>query len=136
MSASINWQGDGLDALAKELQTLPDKLLAEVIDPRMDAETSEAAHRMQSRYAHDSLSKGVRRDKRAPGDYRIRNTAPHAHLYELGTQSRFHADGSPTGKMPATPVLIPESVGARQRIERGVQQDFGKLRTTHLTVTG
>lgn len=133
MSASIDWQG-GLEAFARELETLPDKLIADVIDPVMDRETDEAVHRMQSRYGHDSLSKGVRRDKRGPGDYRIRNTAPHAHLYELGTQSRFQADGTPTGKMPATPVLIPEAISARQRIEKGVQTDLTKLRTEHLTV--
>jgi hypothetical protein len=134
MSASIDWQG-GLDALAKELETLPDKLLAEVIDPVMDRETDEAVHRMQTRYGHDSLSKGVRRDKRGPGDYRIRNTSPHAHLFELGTASRFHADGTPTGRMPATPVLIPEAVSARGRIEKGVQQDLRKLKTAHIEVT-
>lgn len=135
MSAEIDWQG-GLDALAKELETLPEKLLAEVIDPVMDRETSEAAHRMQTRYAFDSLSRGVRRDKRGPGDYRIRNMAPHAHLFELGTVARFRSDGSPTGRMPAKPVLIPEAISARGRIGQGVQQDFVKLRTAHLEVTG
>lgn len=134
MSAEINWQGS-LDALAQELQTLPDRLMAEVIDPRMDEETSEAAHRMETRYAHESLRKGVRRDKRGPGDYRIRNMAPHAHLFELGTVARFHSDGSPTGTMPAKPVLIPEAIGARNRIGAGLQQDFGKLKTAHLAVT-
>jgi hypothetical protein len=134
MSASIDWQG-GLDALAKELETLPEKLMADVIDPRMDEETSEAAHRMESRYAHESLRKGVRRDKRGPGDYRIRNMAPHAHLFDLGTVARFRNDGSPTGTMPATPVLIPEAIGARTRIGEGVQRDIVKLKTAHLEVT-
>lgn len=134
MSASIDWQG-GLEALAKEFDTLPEKLMADVIDPRMEEETSEAAHRMESRYAHESLRKGVRRDKRGPGDYRIRNMAPHPHLYELGTVARKRNDGSPTGTMPATPVLIPEAIGARARIDKGLQQDFGKLKTAHLEVT-
>jgi hypothetical protein len=134
VSMSIDWRG-GLDALAKELATLPEKLMADVIDPRMDEETSEAAHRMETRYAHESLRKGVRRDKRGLGDYRIRNTSPHAHLFELGTVARFHADGSPTGVMPATPVMIPEAVSARGRIDKGVQQDFRKLKTSHLEVT-
>lgn len=134
MSASIDWQGS-LDALARELQTLPDRLIEQVIDPVMDRETSEAAHRMRSRYGHDSLSSGVKRDKRGPGDYRIRNTARHAHLFELGTVARFRSNGAATGIMPATPVLIPESIAARERISKGVQQDITKLRTAHLEVT-
>lgn len=134
MSAAIDWQG-GLDALVKELETLPEKLMADVIDPVMERETSEAAQRMQTRYAHDSLSSGVRRDKRGPGDYRIRNMAPHAHLFELGTVARFRSNGAATGRMPAKPVLIPEAIGARARIGNGVEQDFAKLKTTHLEVT-
>lgn len=134
MSAQIDWQG-GLEDLARELDTLPDRLLAEVIDPRMDEETSEAAQRMQTRYTHESLSKGVRRDKIGPGEYRIQNTSPHAHLFDLGTVARFHADGTPTGTMPPTPVLIPESVAARRRIAEGVQQDVQKLKSPHLEVT-
>jgi hypothetical protein len=134
VSITIDWQG-GLEAFARELDTLPEKLMADVIDPVMDRETDEAAHRMQTRYGHDSLSKGVRRDKRGPGDYRIRNTSQHAHLFELGTVARFRANGAPTGRMPATPVLIPEAVSARARIDKGVQQDLRKLRTAHLEVT-
>jgi hypothetical protein len=135
MSASFEWQGDGLTALARELDTLPDRLMTEVIDPVMEEETSEAAHRMESRYAHESLRKGVRRDKRGPGDYRIRNTSQHAHLFDLGTVARFHVDGTPTGVMPATPVLIPEAIAARGRIGRGVDEGVTKLRTAHLEVT-
>jgi hypothetical protein len=134
VSMSIDWQG-GLDALANELETLPDKLMADVIDPVMDKETSEAAHRMETRYEHESLRKGVRRDKRGPGDYRIRNVAPHAHLNDLGTVARFHADGTPTGTMPANPVVIPEAIATRGRIGKSVEQDFGKLKTAHLEVT-
>lgn len=128
MSAGINWQG-GLDELARELKLLPDRLMADVIDPVMESETSEAAHWMQTRYSFDSLSDGVRLDKHGPGEYRIRNTAPHAHLYELGTVARTHSDGHPTGVMPAKPVLIPEAIAARERIGRGIEQNVTKLRS-------
>jgi hypothetical protein len=134
MSAEINWQGS-LDALAKEFETLPERLLTDVIDPRMDAETSEALHRMDTRYAFPSLQQGLKRTKVGPGEYKITNSAPHAHLNELGTVARFRANGAPTGTMPARPVIIPESVAARERIGKGVQDDFGKLKSAHLEVT-
>jgi hypothetical protein len=134
MSAEINWQG-GLDALASEFNTCADRLLNDVIDPRMEAETSEALHRMDSRYAFPSLQKGLKRTKLGPGEYKITNSSPHAHLNELGTVARFHADGTPTGTMPARPVIIPESVAARERIGKGVQEDLPKLKSAHLEVT-
>jgi hypothetical protein len=134
MSAGIDWQGS-LDALAQELETLPDRLMSEVIDPRMEAETSEALHRMDTRYAFPSLQKGLKRTKLGPGEYKITNSSPHAHLNELGTVARFRSNGAPTGTMPARPVIIPESVAARDRIGKGIQEDVVKLKTAHLEVT-
>lgn len=134
MSGDIDW-GGGLEQLAQELETLPDRLLNDVIDPVMKAEIDEAAERMKNKYAFDSLSDGVTVQKRGPGDYKISNRAPHAHLYELGTQARVTSTGHRTGRMPAKPVLIPEAIDARQRITNGVTKDVGKLRSQVLDFT-
>lgn len=135
MSVTIDWQG-GLDDLAREFETLPDRLMAEVIDPVMEAKTAAAEQDIRSAYTHESLSKGVSREKLGPGEYVIKNSSQLAHLHELGTQERQHADGSPTGAMPATPVMIPRAVAAREEIGAAVSEGFQRLRVKHLEVSG
>jgi hypothetical protein len=133
MSVDVDW-GDDLEALARELDTLPDRLLADVVDPVMERETAHAEATMRSGYGDTTLGEGITRQKRGPGQYVIKNTKPHAHLRELGTQNRVTASGHRTGRMPAKPVLIPEAIRTRTRIHQGVTQDFGKLRSERLEV--
>lgn len=48
---------------------------------------------------------------------RVRNKAPHAHLYEFGTTQRFTAGrGANRGTMPANPTFIPAAIRARRRM--------------------
>jgi hypothetical protein len=134
VSAGVDW-GGSLEALAKELETLPDRLLNDVVDPRMDQETARGEQTMRSGYGNTTLGDGIKREKRGPGEYVIKNTKPHAHLYELGTQNRVTSTGHRTGRMPAKPVLIPEAIHTRERIGKGITQDVTKLRSEHLEVT-
>lgn len=134
MSAGVDWVG-GLDDLAEELGTFVDVLIADVVEPRMSAEVSAGMENMRSAYGGGTLADGLRHDKLEAGEHRIRNVAPHAHLKELGTQDRHTGSGHHTGRMPATPVIIPEAVHTRERITQGVTRDVAKLRFKTLTVT-
>ncbi len=135
MSAGIDGLEAGLAALSHDLGIAADKLLNEVIDPIMDREVESAVERIRSGYRSETLADGVRVRKRGPGDMQIVGGVPHAHLVELGTQARFHADGTPTGVMPAHPVMIPEAIATRERIGREVQEEFGQLKLATMEVS-
>jgi HK97 gp10 family phage protein len=57
--------------------------------------------------------------------------ARHGHLVEFGTGERFHQDGSPSGKMPAKPFLLPawrlNKNRIRNRLRRVIRAEVKKV---------
>lgn len=126
---------DGLDELRKALLDLPEHLQSDAETVVRDA-AEDAASAVRSRYEQHRTSgatyvahKGVKRARRHLADSvsvsfrgaktgaavgRIVVDAPHAHLFEYGTQERQWLGGKATGAAPAHPTLIPIAVRRRK----------------------
>jgi hypothetical protein len=59
---------------------------------------------LRKAYASSGIEKGVRVKRQSAGRYGaaalVQSTAPHAHLYEYGTEVRHTRTGAARGKMP------------------------------------
>ena len=128
MSARIYF--DGLDELKAAFLTLPTELKGEATGVVLDA-----AHQARGAIAAayplgpegrktkpGNLKRGVKVTVKEIGPYgvaaQVRSTAPHAWLFEHGSQARHYITRNgvrhDTGAMPPKPVLIPTMVRSRR----------------------
>lgn len=127
----------GLAELYEGLRNLPKELHAESADI-VYANADKAAQEIIAAYPKrtGNLARGVR-VKREPGQFgaraAVRNTAPHAFMFENGTQARHTAIGANRGSMPAGHVFVPIVV-RRRRIMYAVLREL--LIKHGLIVTG
>lgn len=114
---------NGLDEFRADLRNLPDHLVAEgdvLADDRSELAMSEIIQRYPRRTGN--LRKGVRKRKIA-GGYMVENRAPHALIYEIGTQARHTKLGANRGSMPPGKVFA--SVAPKHR--RALEDDYVAL---------
>jgi hypothetical protein len=57
----------------------------------------------------------------------VTNTAPHAHLFEFGTQARHTSIGASRGSMPPGNVFIPRILSARRRLYEQIKNLLTRL---------
>lgn len=132
---AVTFKIDGLDELRKALLDAPEQIQAQAETIVREAAES-AASEARSRYEQHRTSietytpgKGVRRARRHLADSvsvsfrgaksgsavgRIVVDAPHAHLFEFGTQQREWLGGKSTGAAPPNATLIPIAIRRRR----------------------
>lgn len=106
----IRWEG--LDELKAELRRLPAELAQDasaIVFAHADGALGEIRDAYPTRTGN--LRKGLRRTVNAVGRFGagalVKNVAPHAWIFEHGTQARHTAIGANRGAMPAGRVFIP-----------------------------
>jgi len=111
MSASVTWIG--LDELKAALLTLPADL-TELAAAIVEESADRAAAEIKSLYPEGdtgNLRKGVRVGSKPAGQYAVkrvvRSSAPHAALFETGTQTRQTSLGYNRGFMPGANIFVP-----------------------------
>lgn len=137
MSASFSL--DGVKELQAALHALPNKLAQEELGPIVLSSAEGLASELKSSYAKvtGTLANRVVVEKgRAANGLRVivRSKAPHAHLYEYGTVSRFtNETGAARGSMPAKPTFVPAAVRWRARMMRATKDTLMRLRVPGFT---
>ena len=128
---------DGLKELRAALRNLPADLKKDA-GPIVERAVDGAADEIRSAYAkkRGNLQRGVKVQKQL-SEFGVgailRSTAPHANLYEVGSQARHTELGAFRGSMPARPTFIPIVVRKR----REMWDDLRDLvESQGLTVTG
>ena len=124
---------DGLDDLRAQLRSLPQELAndasAIVLEEAGDAKSELVAAYERVRVT-GALAEGVVLQQ-TPGRFkagaRVLSAAPHAALYEYGTQARHTAIGANRGAMPAKPTAVP----IFQRRRRQMYARLKAMLTTH-----
>ena len=122
MSATVTWIG--LDELRAALLKLPadlTQLATAIVEQAADG----AADEIRAAYPEGetgNLKKGVRvrtEQGRAPYTVRkvVRSTAPHATLFETGTQTRQTKKGANRGFMPGANIFVPVVVRRRREMD-------------------
>lgn len=142
MSAQLVWHG--LEELKAELRNLPAHLAEEA-----DAIVAEAAdtagsiikaaynqHRWTGNLANGVVvRKTSRKEFRAA--YTVKSTAPHAHIFELGTEARHYVTHrgvmKSVGRMPAAHIFLPVIIRERRNMFIDLE---GMLIRNGLRVTG
>jgi Bacteriophage HK97-gp10, putative tail-component len=111
MSARVTWLG--LEELKAALQQLPADL-TELAGAIVAEAADGAAEEIRAAYPEGetgNLRRGVRVKTLATGAFSVarvvRSTAPHAHLFETGTQTRQTALGYHRGFMPGANIFVP-----------------------------
>ena len=110
MSAMVTWIG--LDELKAALKRLPAEL-TELAEPIITVAADNAAAEIKSAYPEGetgNLKRGVRVRKKSTrtGVAReVASTAPHAVIFEMGTQTRQTALGYNRGFMPGANIFVP-----------------------------
>ena len=111
MSASLTFIG--LDALRKALLALPAELAAQAAGI-VEGAADGAAAEIKAAYPEGdtgNLRRGVRVRSERAADYVVRrvvrSTAPHATLFETGTQTRQTRLGYNRGFMPGANIFVP-----------------------------
>ncbi len=138
MSASLRF--DGLSELREQLRNLPAELTAEASGIVTEAATSaegEVRAKYEAHARSGNLAKGLRVTHVDSGKYSagalLKSTAPHANLFENGSQARHNDIGANRGSMPPAHVFVPAVMRARRRM-------WGQLKAmverSGLTVTG
>lgn len=136
MSASVRW--DGLEELMAELRSLPDDLAAEasgiVVGAANDAKDEiYDAYPERTRHLKEGLFVRVREGQRYGVGAIVVNKAPHAWMFENGTNARHTDLGIDRGSAPPGHVFIP--IVMRRR--RAMYEQLRGLLTRHgLAVSG
>jgi hypothetical protein len=131
---------EGASEFLAALRRLPEELTGEagsiVVQSASDA-AQDVRGAYQSRQRTGKLANGVKVTQDAVGRFgvtaTVRSTAPHAHLFEVGTQARHTAIGANRGSMPAGHAFVPAMVRHRRRM---VQRLKALLEKKGLEVTG
>lgn len=138
MSVTLQW--DGLDEFKRELFGLPEDLGAEA-DRIVDATANAAAEEIRAGYGSHRVTGNLqdhvfvsRLDRGKVTAARIvKNTAPHAFIFENGTQARHTDLGANRGAMPPGHVFVPVIVRRRRAMNEELK---ALLVSKGLTVTG
>lgn len=132
----VRW--DGLDEYRELLRTLPETLANESAN-LVEGAANAAAFDIRSAYPvrTGNLQKGVtvtvlNRGRTATGRI-VKNNAPHAWLFEVGSQARHTSLGANRGSMPPGHVFIPRVIKWRRRLYEQIKE---LLRLKGATVTG
>lgn len=127
---SVELRLTGILELKQALANLPAQLKGEATGIVMETAYA-AADDIRNQYHQGptgNLKKGVRVVVKEIGPVgvaaQVRSTAPHAPLYEFGTEARHyitasgkkHATGKMWGKRPGTPVFIPTMIRYRRAL--------------------
>jgi hypothetical protein len=126
---SASFRIDGLAELIVELQSLPDHLVGEA-GHIVEGAANAAAFEIRSAYGRHrvtgNLQEHVVLEQVSGGrygvKYRVKSTARHAVLFEIGTQARHTKTGANRGVMPAggsrppQPIFVPVMQRRRRRM--------------------
>lgn len=130
----------GLEELKLALRSLPEHLTGEAVRIVEGAANGAEADMVAGYEQHrdtGNLRNGLKKEVIATGPYgagiRLKNTSPHAYIFENGTQVRHTKAGVNRGAMPAFHVFIPAMVRARKRM---YSQFRDLLKSAGLQVTG
>jgi len=119
MSVTLKW--DGLDEFKADLEKLPEGLTTDS-DPIVSSAANGAAADIRAGYPTrtGNLKKNVFVSRLDKGkDFRgyiVKNTAPHAFIFENGTQARHTAIGANRGAMPPGHVFVPAVIRRRRQM--------------------
>ena len=142
MSAKFVFKG--LDELKRELRNLPEELTGDASDIIQRAVTG-AAETVKGIYRRHrkvgNLEGGVYVSKFNKGRFAagavLKSRAPHAWLFDNGSQARHHASGKSTGAMWGKTAPTHAFVGTAIRARRKMYQELAELVTRKgLKVTG
>jgi hypothetical protein len=117
MSVTLHW--DGLSEFRADLEHLPEGLTTDS-DPIVASAANGAAADIRAGYPKrtGNLKKNVfvsRLDKGKDfAGYIVKNPAPHAFIFENGTQARHTAIGANRGSMPPGHVFVPAVIRRRR----------------------
>ena len=119
MSAGLEL--DGLKELQASLRDVPSTLRTEILPPVANAAADDLVAELRGAYTKGgtgNLAAGVVKETMRQGiGVKVRNKAPHAHLYEYGTINRYtNKTGARRGVMPAQPTFVPAAIRARIRM--------------------
>jgi hypothetical protein len=136
MANQVVWSG--LKEYRELLRNLPETL---AIEAGHYAEAAANGFAVEVRQAYPrrtgNLRKGVKISRLNKGKYAtgmvVKNTAPHAVLFENGTQARHTALGANRGSMPPGHVFVPRAIRTRRRLYDDVK---GLLQRKGAIVTG
>lgn len=133
----VVWQG--LEELKTLIQQLPDTTTAETAK-LAEAAANSAAVDIRGAYP---VRTGTLRDRVKVAPLRSRsgrsvgmavtNTAPHAHLFENGTQTRQTSLGANRGAMPPGHVFVPRIIRARRRLYDQLKDLLRRLGANRVT---
>jgi Bacteriophage HK97-gp10, putative tail-component len=119
MSVTLKW--DGLDEFKADLERLPEGLTTES-DPIVATAAHEAASEIRAAYPTrtGNLKKNVFVSRLDKGKdfvgYIVKNSAPHAFIFENGTQARHTSIGANRGAMPPGHVFVPAVIRRRRQM--------------------
>jgi hypothetical protein len=114
----VTWTG--LAQFKRDLQALPPDLASEANEILLTA-AEAAKDRVYATYPRVTgrLRRGLvvqpSRNSRLVAGATVKNRAPHAHLYEKGTQVRHNQHGDNRGAMPANPTFYPITTALRHQ---------------------
>jgi hypothetical protein len=136
MSNQVVWEG--LAELKAALGQLPKRLAAEasaIVTDSAYAARDEIVAAYPKRTG--ALRRGVKVKLESVGQYgagaSVINTAPHAHLFEFGTQARHTKLGASRGSMPPGNIFVPRVIKHRRRMYDELKE---MLKREGLIVTG
>lgn len=113
---------DGMEAFKAALRQLPEELSQEggdIVVARGEAAGSDIRAHYQAAAVTGNLAKGVRVQlvsRTAGAEVVVKSRAPHAFIYEHGTQVRRTANGKNLGSMPPAHVFVPTMIRARREM--------------------
>ena len=108
----------GLDDLRAALRRLPAELTTEATREMVGAANGAAADIKRAYPVHEGkLRDGIQVEQvsgQFSGGAIVKNTAPHAFIFENGTQVRRNARGQNRGAMPPGRVFVPRAIRHRR----------------------
>jgi hypothetical protein len=134
--AFVVW--DGLTELLAALKAMPETCAGEAAH-LVDGAANGAYVDISGAYPirTGNLRKGMRLQrvvkKGLEVGAEVKNVAPHANLFEIGTQARHTKIGANRGSMPPGHVFVPRILKARRRLTQDLKDMV--VRTTGATVT-
>lgn len=129
----VTFQWHGMAEMLAALRSLPDDLKAEAVH-LVEGRANRAVLAIKTGYPvrsgdlRDSVEWEVVDEGRFGVRARIRNTAPHAWIFDEGTQVRHTDIGANRGAMPAAHVFVPPIIRERRAL---FMEDFAALLTRY-----
>jgi hypothetical protein len=144
VASTLRW--DGLEEFTRELRNLPADLAEEagaIVVAAAEGAKTEIVARYEAHSFSGNLASHVKMDRVDAGEFgasaRVRSTAKHAHIFEIGTVARHTSTGadrgiSPSGgSEPPAQIFVPAAIRHRRRMYERLKA----LLVTHgATVTG